>query len=538
MLRPDGNYYFCDPQLGCSDRIVLQDVSQEHAWQFSQEFRLASNFKGPFNFSVGGNYMHYETVEDYFVFGNVLTMFAATSGTAKITDPWQAGSSDNHQCLSGGGNGAGNVRTIGGYGKEYNDPTQGAGQPTSECMYIDPNPLASVNSAGHNYFLSRNPYVLNSYAGFGEGYYNIRPDLKLTGGIRWTDDQKHFLDIPSELLAGGYGYPTIGTVDQAWNQLTGRLAADWTPKLDFTDQTLIYGSWAHGYKAGGANPPGAPIYSYGGGVNGIISHPLTFNPEFVDAYELGSKNTLLDGGLTLDGDIFFYNYSGYQISEIVDRTSINLNFNATVKGAELEATYEPIPGLKFAFAGGYEDTRIKNDQYAIDLMDRTAGHAGWMLFRPFVTNPSNCILPAYVVAALITTGGANEGNPAVSACGNAYVTGEDPVLASVVSISDTGTYAGIYTGTPDPSHSLVDGQPYYIDHAFNGDTAYGYSGLNPANFNGIVYPGSIRSAGMPRTPITASITARPRIAIWASVRASPRMWAASNCPMRRISPCR
>ena len=48
--------HFCDPQFGCSDRLVVQDLSDEHAWQLSQEFRLASNFKGPFNFSVGGNY--------------------------------------------------------------------------------------------------------------------------------------------------------------------------------------------------------------------------------------------------------------------------------------------------------------------------------------------------------------------------------------------------------------------------------------------------------------------------------------------------
>ena len=33
-------------------------------------------------------------------------------------------------------------------------------------------------------------------------------------------------------------------------------------------------------------------------------------------------------------------------------------------------------------------------------MDRTAGHPGWVLLKPFVTLPSNCILPDYVVAAL------------------------------------------------------------------------------------------------------------------------------------------
>ena len=72
-------------------------------------------------------------------------------------------------------------------------------------------------------------------------------------------------------------------------------------------------------------------------------HPLTFKPEFIDAYELGTKNTLLDGAMTINGDIFYYNYKGYQISQIVDRTAINRNFDATVKGAELEATWDRCP---------------------------------------------------------------------------------------------------------------------------------------------------------------------------------------------------
>ena len=46
-------------------------------------------------------------------------------------------------------------------------------------------------------------------------------------------------------------------------KLTGRFNANWTPKLDFTDQTLVYASFAHGYKAGGANPPGARLMTFG-----------------------------------------------------------------------------------------------------------------------------------------------------------------------------------------------------------------------------------------------------------------------------------
>ncbi len=478
----DGTYYFGDPQLGCSNRLIAQDVSRERAWQLSQEIRLASNFTGPFNFSVGGNYLHYETVEDYYVFANALTLFAATSASSNTT-AWVPGVTDNSECLAADAFGV----HSGGYGQQYNDPNHGAGQPTSTCYSIDPNPLGQVNDAGHNYFLSRNPYVLNSYAGFGEAYYDVFNDLKLTGGVRWTDDKKHFLDIPSELLANGYGYMATNTVDQEWNQLTGRLAANWTPKFDFTDQTLIYGSYAHGYKAGGANPPGAALYSYGSGagVQGVPIHPLTFQPEFVDAFELGSKNTLLDGGLTLNGDVFFYNYKGYQISEIVDRTSINLNFDATVRGAELEASYEPMPGLKFNFAGGYEDTRIANGQSAVDLMDRTdkANHPDWVVMKPFVTQSSNCVFPDYVAAALIVRyAGYGEGNQAVSACGYAYGSNLDPVTL--------GTYGASWAGPSDPSRNLVTGQPYYTISSFGSSDSHGYPiTISNPGYPTQIYPG-------------------------------------------------
>src|SRR3546814_16649963 len=44
------------------------------------------------------------------------------------------------------------------------------------CPYIDPNPVDSINGEGHNYFRSSNPYKLESWAAFGEAYYNINPD--------------------------------------------------------------------------------------------------------------------------------------------------------------------------------------------------------------------------------------------------------------------------------------------------------------------------------------------------------------------------
>ena len=264
-----------------------------------------------------------------------------------------------------------------------------------DCAYIDPNPLTRLNNKGHNYFLSQNPYVLNSYAGFGEAYYNVTQDLKLIGGLRWTDDEKHFTDIPSELLVPGYGY----AVD--WRGQSEVEPMDWPGRGQLDAKARFHRSnaclwflcpWLQGR---GRQPAGRRVADLRTSDDvGNPIHPLTFKPEFVDAFELGTKNTLLDGALTLNGDIFYYNYKGYQISRIVDRTAINDNFDAHIKGAELEATWEPVPGLKFNFAGGYEDARANKGDHSVDLMDRTAGNPNWMVLKPFPTQASNCILPS------------------------------------------------------------------------------------------------------------------------------------------------
>ena len=221
---------------GVFEPVVGEDLSKERAQQFSQELRLASNFSGPLNFGVGANYLHYQTLEDYYVFINAITLlternnqfyggdFANTDLPHAAFDPVLANSCDPQPA----------------------DRTKLVFTGIA-CGYVDPNPIDHLDGQGHNYFRSQNPYHLNSWAGFGEAYYQVTPDLKLTGGLRWTYDRKHFTEIPSWTLMAGKGYPIEGVVDpsqgildQEWKEWTGRFVANWTPKLDFTDQTLVY----------------------------------------------------------------------------------------------------------------------------------------------------------------------------------------------------------------------------------------------------------------------------------------------------------
>src|SRR5690606_28997982 len=141
--------------------------------------------------------------------------------------------------------------------------------------YVDRNSLDSLDNQGHNYFLSQNGVRIKSLGLFGELYWNVADDLKLTLGGRYTRDRKISDQIPSQLLLGGgidnpigpeligdicggrvnSGCPAVPDIRQKWGEFTGRVVLDWKPSLSFTDDTLIYLSAARGYKGGGTNPP-------------------------------------------------------------------------------------------------------------------------------------------------------------------------------------------------------------------------------------------------------------------------------------------
>src|SRR3546814_13728409 len=69
----------------------------------------------------------------------------------------------------------------------------------SFCGSIDHNPVETINGDGNNYFRSSYHYNLNSYSSFGEAYYNINHELKLTAGLSCRIDKKDFTQMPTQL---------------------------------------------------------------------------------------------------------------------------------------------------------------------------------------------------------------------------------------------------------------------------------------------------------------------------------------------------
>ncbi|WP_445364990.1 TonB-dependent receptor [Microbulbifer sp. ANSA001] len=391
---PGGIY--TDPQLGPSDGILAVDISRSDNKQWSQEFRLQTSFDGPWNFSLGANYLDFKTQDDYFVFNNMFSLIAEYfyNGTR---DP-DTGLLISEKCI---------------------DPEVGAGD--MDCIYVDPNSLENIDEEGHNYFLSRNLVETRSWALFGEAYWQITEDVKLTTGLRYTDDRKQSTPVPSQLLlgtsfdsetgeiisgqrSGGLvhrGYPEGDQVTQNWQEYTGRAVLDWRVDTPFTDDTMFYLSFAHGYKGGGTNPPRAEIDP-----TVVQYQPLedSFEPEFVNAIEIGSKNVMLDGSLTFNANAFYYDYTDYQVSQIVDRISLNENFDAESMGLELELAWQLTDSTRVDMNMGYLKTRIADGEESIDVMNRTQGNEDWMLVRPSIQVPSNCIAPVDLVETVAATG--------------------------------------------------------------------------------------------------------------------------------------
>jgi outer membrane receptor protein involved in Fe transport len=367
-LTPGG--FYSDPQLGSFNRLATEDYLTQNSEQISQEVRVDSSFKGRFNFSLGGIYVHYKTTLQDYVQTNAFTYAAQYFNTNFFGQPNCAVTS-------------------------------------ATCIYIEPNDVPQ--NIGHNYFVSTSPFKLDSLGIFGEAYFDITDRLKLTVGGRYTHDTKQQVILPVRLLTPGSGQApgAVPLVQINNKEPTGRVAIDWKPSLGFTDRTLVYGVVSRGYKAGGLNPPAS------------FTLKPPYAPEFVNALELGTKNTLLDGALTLNLSAFHYDYKDYQVTEIRNRTQEIQNIDAKVKGLEFESAFEPVKNLRLNLAVGYLDSKITKGAF-VDPTNFTNKDPSVTLVRG--GNASTCYVNTAALATYLAT------NPAPSVFVNSVCAGRVPGL--------------------------------------------------------------------------------------------------------------
>ena len=167
----------------------------------------------------------------------------------------------------------------------------------------------------------------NSKAAFAQGTYDVTDKFRVTGGLRYTKDEKdaHMKTIFQTVD----GTPTRVSVDVypdgEWSSTDWKVGAEY----DINPTSMAYMNIGTAYKAGGYFA--APS-------------PNTYDPENLTAYEIGLKNKFFDNSLTLNLAAYYYDYTDLQITSLDLRdgayTTITRNAaSAEIKGIEAEFAY-------------------------------------------------------------------------------------------------------------------------------------------------------------------------------------------------------
>ena len=185
---------------------------------------------------------------------------------------------------------------------------------------------------------SRGPFTAKviSKAAYAQASYYVLPQLRLTGGIRYTEDKKDFDVTNFRILAG------VDVVNNSF-QLAGTFRkTTWRAGIDYfaTDDNMIYANVSTGFRSGGFNG--------GAGTNPLI--PATFAPETVTAYEIGSKNRFADGKVQLNLAIYRNDFRDLQVQNqfIVGTATLSAIRNAGraySQGIEIDLQARPTPEL-------------------------------------------------------------------------------------------------------------------------------------------------------------------------------------------------
>lgn len=196
-----------------------------------------------------------------------------------------------------------------------------------------------------------------SIAVFGQFTYRFSDKLALTGGVRWTEDDKELLpDFRTELGTGvdflpftnnvnGVRQPNVpfATVSETFSEVTPRVSIEY----DITDSLLGYVSYSEGFKSGGFN--GRQPFPRPAGV-------IQFDPETLKTFEVGAKWQSASNRLRINAAAFTTEYDDIQLTVFEGIAPGTQNGgDAEIDGVELELTGIVADPLQVRMAASYLD---------------------------------------------------------------------------------------------------------------------------------------------------------------------------------------
>ena len=227
---------------------------------------------------------------------------------------------------------------------------------------LDPNSILSQLSPqngpllGNLVYSQEERFDQRQYAVFGEGSYHLLDNLKLTAGLRYSFARASLggsgaalynADAPSPFGNNSHSYAA-----------TPKFAAVY----DVDPDTSVYANASKGFRLGGPNSPN-PQFECGPDYQtlGITSTPLTYAPDSLWSYELGSKSRLFDNRVV--GSIAGYYIDWKNVQQHIYLPTCGFDFNANVGdaevyGSEAEIRARVTPELTLSASGSYNHSQL------------------------------------------------------------------------------------------------------------------------------------------------------------------------------------
>lgn len=185
-----------------------------------------------------------------------------------------------------------------------------------------------------------------SWAVFGQTDYNLTDNLVLTGGVRYTSDEKDFEYSHLRTFPVVIQFYDDDTSDGKFTDVS------WKGGLTYTisEDAMVYASISKGFKSGGFNAR----YMR----SGTQEELEPYQEEELIAYEVGAKTSWLDDRLRLNASAFYYDYKDMQFITFNNLGSTYDNVDAESYGAELEGTWAVADNFEVIFGLGVMESEI------------------------------------------------------------------------------------------------------------------------------------------------------------------------------------
>jgi iron complex outermembrane receptor protein len=230
--------------------------------------------------------------------------------------------------------------TIGIYGRDFKSD-------------IDSTLVTAPNDPGFTLLASKGATTSKSWSAFGEIGWHATDKLTVSAGLRWYSDKRG-----TSSTSTNFGLTSVDRDSDRFTSLNPRLNAAY----EFSQTSMIYFNAAKGFRSGGFNAA-----STGGG----FPIPLTYDPETLWTYEVGTKQQWFDRRLIFEGAVYYNDWKDVQSSMFAPGSALIVVRNGgQVKGwgLDLSMTARPVTGLTLTGTYGWN-----NMEFTSATLDKLKG---------------------------------------------------------------------------------------------------------------------------------------------------------------------